>query len=53
MKKRKNVKPFLQKVERCKEKRNVEKCKKKKGSSREKDLKRDQSQNKNPSYDNK
>ena len=36
----------------CKEKQNVEKCKKKK-SSREKDLKRDQSQNKNPSYDNK
>ena len=35
-----------------KEKQNVEKCNKKK-SSREKDLKRDQGHNKNPSYDNK
>ena len=42
---------ILRKVEMYKEKKNVEKCKKK--SSREKDLKRDQSQNKNPSYDNK
>ena len=49
----KKCETILQKVEMYKEKQNVEKCKKKKKSSREKDLKRDQSQNKNPSYDNK
>ena len=48
--KRKKFEVILQKVEMYKEKQNVEKCKKK---SREKDLKRDQSQNKNPSYDKK
>ena len=48
MKKRKNVKSFYKKVEMYKEKKNVEKCKKK--IIKRKDLKKDQNQNKNPSY---
>ena len=47
IKKIKNVKPFYKNQKCTKKKQNVEKCKKKKSS------KRDQSQNKNPSYDNK
>ena len=46
-KEEKKCETILQKVEMYEEKQNVEKCKKKKSS------KRDQSQNKNPSYDNK
>ena len=48
--KKKNCETILQKVEMYKEKQNVEKCKK---IIKRKDLKRDQSQNKNPSYDKK
>ena len=48
MKERKNVKSFYKKVEMYKEKKNVEKCKKK--IIKRKDLKKDQNQNKNPSY---
>ena len=47
-KKRKKCEVILQKVEMYKEKKNVEKCKKK--IIKRKDLKKDQNQNKNPSY---
>ena len=45
--KKKNYEIILQKVKMYKANKNVEKCKKKK------DLREEQSQNKNPSYDNK
>ena len=48
--KKKKCEVILQKVEMYKEKKNVEKCKK---NDQKKDLKKDQNQNKNPSYDNK
>ena len=49
--KEKNCEVILQKVEMYKEKKNIEKCK----NLKRKDLKKDQSQNKNknPSYDKK
>ena len=49
-KKRKNVKSFYKKQKCTKKSKMLRSAKK---SSREKDLKRDQSQNKNPSYDKK
>ena len=51
IKKGKKGETILQKVEMYKEKKNVEKCKKK--IIKRKDLKKDQNQNKNPSYDKK
>ena len=50
-KQKKKCEVILQKVEMYKEKKNVEKCKKK--IIKRKDLKKDQNQNKNLSYDNK